>query len=307
MQTPGPFLALVLLLMSTTASYTQEARLSYALLPGKIYLLDIDMQQNTSSESINSEEINMFNHVVLEFRLDSVGPEDHFHMRVRYNKLLLSMLAPGLGIDINSSNGDNQVLTNLSDSLQGKWFGLTMGESGELISLVGLEEIFQNLADTSMQNSQQFEVTLGTLKEAYGPDAFKSLFDLFIAFYPPVQPILNWTSDLIYYLNTKPVEIANRYYFTKTTGEVVTIQGMGLIKAAKELKETLPMGEVSSTVSGSQTYDIQTDASSGWLIRCISKQRLLIETTIIKSTQLPAGLKIPSYTETAFEVKGSVQ
>lgn len=307
MQTPGPFLALVLLFMSTTASFTQEARLSYAFLPGKIYLLDIDMQQITSSESINSEEINMFNHMVLEFRLDSVTPEEHFFMRVRYNKLLLSMLAPGLGVDINSSNGNNQILTNLSDGLQGKWFGLTMSESGELISLVGLDEIFQNLVDTSYQNSEQFEVTLGTLKEAYGPDAFQSLFDLFIAFYPPVQPILNWTSDLIYYLNTKPVEIANRYYFTKTSDDVHTIQGMGLIKAAKELKETLPIGEVSSTVSGSQTYDIQTDALSGWLIRCISKQRLLIETTIIKSTQLPAGLKIPSYTETAFEVKGSVQ
>jgi hypothetical protein len=103
------------------------------------------------------------------------------------------------------------------------------------------------------------------------------------------------------------VEIVNRYYFTKTTGKVHTIQGMGMISASKEFPETLPIGEVSSTVSGTQTFDFQTEASSGWLIRCISKQRLIIETTIVKSEQFPAGLKIPSYTETAFEVKGFIQ
>jgi hypothetical protein len=67
------------------------------------------------------------------------------------------------------------------------------------------------------------------------------------------------------------------------------------------------LGEVTSRVSGTQTYDFQTDAFTGWLIRCISKQRLVIETTIVKSDHFPVGLKIPSYTETEFEVKGSIQ
>ncbi len=82
---------------------------------------------------------------------------------------------------------------------------------------------------------QQAEVSLGTLNEAYGPDAFRSLFNLFVDIYPTVQPIQNWTKDLIYYVNTKQVEIANRYYYTKTAGEVHTIQGMGMINALKSL------------------------------------------------------------------------
>ncbi len=300
-------LAFLLIMFNPAVTFTQETRLSYALVPGQIYLLEIEMQQNTSSESINSEEISMYSELVLEFRVDSITPDRLIHMSVRYNYLQLSMLAPGLGIDINSKTGHNLILTNLADTLQGKWFRLSMGESGELKSLEGLYEIFQKLQEHPWQDKPQAEVALGTLHEAYGPDAFQSLFNLFVAFYPNVQPIQNWTHDLTYYFNTKPVDIANRYYLTKTTGEVVTIQGMGMINALKEFSETVSLGEVTSRVSGTQTYDFQTDALTGWLIRCISKQRLVIETTIVKSDHFPVGLKIPSYTETAFEVKGSIQ
>ena len=85
---------------------------------------------------------------------------------------------------------------------------------------------------------------------------------------------------------------------------MVIIQGMGMLNAMKEFYETTGLGDVKSAVSGSQTYDFQLDPESGWLKQCISRQRVMIETTIIKSNYLPAGLKIPSYTETVFEVTG---
>jgi hypothetical protein len=217
------------------------------------------------------------------------------------------MLAPGMGIDINSESGKNPVLSSLLDSLENKWFNISMDESGELNSLKGLNTIFEEIASYPQSDSQQIELTLGTMHEAYGPDAFQSLFNLFMSIYPAVQPIANWTRDHIYYFNTKPVKIENRYYLTKTNGELVTIQGMGMISSIEEFTETIPLGEVTSSVSGTQTYDFHTDATSGWLKKCISRQRLMIETTIIKSDQLPAGLKIPSYTETYFEVKGYMQ
>ena len=80
---------------------------------------------------------------------------------------------------------------------------------------------------------------------------------------------------------------------------------MGMLNSMKEFEETTSMGEVKSAVSGSQTYDFQMDPESGWLRRCVSRQRVMIETTIVKSSYLPARLKIPSYTETVFEVNGS--
>jgi len=307
MKNAALIIALLFLAFSPKAVFSQDARLSYNLQPGSLYLLEIGMQQNTSSESMNSEEINMYSHMILEFRVDSLSPDNLIHMSVRYRDLLLSMLAPGLGIDLNSETGNNPALTTLVDSLEGKWFHLSMTESGKLDSLGGLADIFEMLAKFTTADQQQKEVSLGTLHEAYGSDAFNSLFNLFVTFYPSVQPIKNWTHDLTYYFNTKAVKIENRYYLTKTSEAMVTIQGMGMINSLKEFNETLPFGDVKSTVSGTQTYDFQTDAASGWIKKCLSRQRLVIETTILKSTQFPVGLKIPSYTETVFEVKGSIQ
>ena len=294
----------VLLMALSLAAFSQDTRLSYNLVTGKRYLLDIVMQQNTRSESLYSEEISMYNHMKLEFRVDSADPSGLIHMSVRYNDLLLSMLAPGMGLDINSETGKNRVLSDLIDSLQLGRFRVSMAESGELRSIVGLDSIFISLASYPVKDTNELEVILNTLDEAYGPNAFQSLFNLFVAYYPNVQPINNWTRDLTYYFNTKPVQMVNRYYLSRTTEEVLIIQGMGMINSLEEFSETISMGDVKSAVSGTQTYDYQADRETGWLKRCVSRQRVLIETTILKSSHLPQGLKIPSYTETVFEVKG---
>ena len=158
-------------------------------------------------------------------------------------------------------------------------------------------------------DSDTSELTLihQTLEEAYGPNAFRGLVNLFIAYFPVVQPIQAWTRDLTYYFNTKPVQMVNRYFLTKTTEDILTIQGMGMLTSTDEYRESLSMGEVSSSVSGSQTYDYQIDRESGWLVKCVSRQRVLIKTTILESLHLPAGLEIPSYTETVFDVRGSME
>ena len=296
---------LLLAAMSATA-FAQDARLSYNLQTGKHYLLDIDVQQNTRSESVNSEEISMYSRIKLEFRVDSVDASGLIHLSVRYKELLLSMLAPGLDMDINSENGSNPILSNLMDTLQLGHFYISMNKSGELKALEGLTSIFQSMAAYPAKDTNELEVILSTLDEAYGPNAFRSLFNLFVSYYPTVQPISNWTRDITYYFNTKPVQMVNRYSFTRSTEELVIIQGMGMLNSNREFAETISMGEVKSAVSGSQTYDYQADRETGWLKKCVSRQRVLIETTIVKSSYLPEGLRIPSYTETVFEVTGSI-
>ncbi len=296
--------AILLLLCSASAVHSQDARLSYNLVPGEKYILDIDIQQTTSSESINSEEISMYSRIKVEFRIDSVTPSGLIHMTVRYHDLLLSMLAPGMGLDINSGTGQNPILSNLIDTLAQKSFWVSMHESGEVYSIEGLQNIFRSMASCPVNDTNELQVILSTINEAYGPDAFQSLFNLFVAIYPNVQPIKNWTRDFTYYLNSKPVQMTNRFYHTRTSEELVTIQGMGMLNSQEPFSDTIAMGEVKSTVSGSQTYDFQVERNSGWLKKCVSRQRVKIETTIIKSTRLPEGLKIPSYTETVFEVKG---
>jgi hypothetical protein len=181
---------------------------------------------------------------------------------------------------------------------------MVMTPRGEMVELSGLEEIFAPLESLPVTDTSEQQVILATLQEAYGPYAFTSICNLFLWIYPVIQPMTNWTNDITYYFNTKAVEIVNRYFLSKSTDKVAVIQGMGMLNSTNEFFETTEMGEVKSAVSGSQTYDFQVDLVTGWLKRCSSRQRVMIETTILKSRYLPAGLKIPSYTETVFEVTG---
>ena len=299
-------LLLGLLLILSGPMRAQDPRLSYNLLVGESYLLEIDLQQGTRSESNDSEEISFYSLSNLVFLVDSMDTRMDYHISVQYSNLLISMIAPQLGIDISSSSGRNQLLTQMVDLLEKETFHLIMSPAGELKHLEGLDSLFSSLVSLAAADTLQQDVILNTLTEAYGPDAFTSVFNLFLWIYPVISPMNNWTNDITYYFNTKPVTMVNRFYLSKFTEEELVIQGLGMLNASKEFHETTSMGQVKSAVSGSQTYDFQVERESGWLKRCVSRQRTVIETTILKSSYFPTGLKIPSYTETHFEVKGSI-
>jgi hypothetical protein len=283
----------------------QETELKFRLRPGETYTLDIELHQDTHSESAGSDEITLYGRMKLDFLVDSVDGKGFIYMSAGYRDLLLSMLAPTMGIDINSERGRNSMLAAMLDSLQQPVFRMVIHPSGELDTLEELTSLFERISEGPAADTGEHEVILKTLDEVYGPDAFRSLCNLFVSVYPVVQPIRNWTRDFTFYFNTKPVQVVNRYYLTKTTDEVIIIQGMGMLTSDEPYHEKNGKREVTSTVSGSQTYDFQMDIGTGWLKECLSRQRLVIETTIVSDPHLPGGLQIPSYTETLYEVKGS--
>jgi hypothetical protein len=298
--------SLLLLLNIHSALFGQEPRQSYLLNPGETYQLEIEIQQNTYSESTNSDEITLYSKSRLEFTIDSVKTPDLIYASVKYVDLSLSMLAPGLNLDVNSNDGSSQLLSSMMDSLERHKFRVITDSRGALLGQEGLGERFQSLWDLPGSDSSEHALILNTLREVYGPDAFSSLYTLFVNIYPVIQPMRNWTNDVTYYFNTKPVQLVNRYQLARTTEDIMIIQGMGMINAQQNFREKTDLGEVESVVTGSQTYDFQMDRKTGWVKRCVSRQRILIETTIVESRYLPPGLKIPSYTETVFEINGSI-
>lgn len=295
--------AFILLWTFLPGAESQEARLSYNLQPGEQYLLEIDIQQNTHSESLRNDEISLYSLARIHFRVDSTVPGDLIYLTAGYRDLQLSMLAPSLQIDINS--GREGRLSDMVHALEGSPFRVVMDPSGELESLEGIGDLFRFPDMDPGEDTTETGVILNTLMEVYGPDAFTSLFRLFISIYPVIQPIRNWTRDITYYFNTKPVSISNRYFLSRVNDDRIIIQGMGMLEAGTSFSEENNESEVISDISGSQTYDIQADRESGWPLQGLSRQRILIESTVVRDPVLPRGLKIPSYTETVFEIKGS--
>jgi hypothetical protein len=282
----------------------QETLLRYDLKQGETFVLDVEIQQRTSSESVETEEISLSSHSLLEFRVDSVVPGEAYHMSVRYRDLRLSMIAPGLDIAFNSEDLSNPTLTAMLDSLESGSFQITIDRRGELTSVGGLDPAFISRSSTPEEAFSEQQVVLQTLEEVYGPDSFRSLAGLFLTVYPVLPSMTNWTNDMIYFFNTRPVQMAGSYNLARSTESYHVIQGLGMLNSSSGFEEETGLGRVESTVSGSQTFDFQMDRNTGWLNRCVSRQRVLIQTTILSSPSLPEGLKIPSYTETFFEVTG---
>lgn len=300
-------LILLALLATASAMRGQDEILAYRLDPGTRCALEIEIQQNTTSESLYSAEVNMFSRISLMFRVDSTDTDGLIHMTVHYSDLLLSVLAPGMGLDMNSGSGKNRLLKQLIDTLLYSDFKVVMKESGELYQMEGLSGVFSTLETVPAADTAERSVVLKTLEEAYGPNAFKGLFHLFVGYFPPLRGMRNWTRDLTYFFNTKPVSMVNRYTLSRSAENQVTVQGLGMLESGEAFPETSALGKVASSVSGSQTYDYQLDRATGWLRSCVSRQRVVITTRVIQSRSLPAGLEIPSYTETLFEVKGTIQ
>ena len=100
-------------------------------------MLDIDLQQNTRSEAMNTDEISLYSRTKMEFVVDSTDDQEHLHMTIRYAELLLSMLAPGMNIDINSSTGKNLMLSDMVDSLSNGTFHMVMDVTGDLTLTAG--------------------------------------------------------------------------------------------------------------------------------------------------------------------------
>jgi len=297
-------LAFVLLPGLAGETRAQEPNLSYRLQPGERYYLKSDLQQSTHSESIDSEEISFYSLTGIEFRVDSMDRSGNYFMSARYRDLLISMLAPHLDIDINSSSGKDRMLTEMVTLLEQDSFLLVMTPRGELLGMTGLDELFEPLTAYPAADTAEQEVIRKSLEETYGADALRSLFNLFVWIYPVLNPMTNWTNDVTYYFNTKSVSLVNRYMMSRSTDASVIIQGIGMLNSTKDFFETTGLGDVKSSVTGSQTFDFQMNPENGWLKRCVSRQRVIIETTILKSSHLPQGLRIPSYTETVFEVSG---
>jgi len=284
----------------------QDKTLGYKLDPGKRYSLKISVNQSTFSDTYDqSSDVTLDLRMTLHFDIQRQINDQYYTANVSYDELYLSMLAPSMNIDINSGSGKNLILSNLIDTLESRIFRLQLKRDGSFILFSDINACFFEMYDFNIGTEEERDVIIKTLREAFGNNAFNSICNIFVNLYPPDYQTANWDKSISYYFNTKPVAMTNRFFLVKQTIEQNTIQGIGMISPSESVTETNDGTTVSSSASGSQTYDLQADPESGWLHEGTSRQRIMVKTTIVRDNILPRGLEIPSYTETLFTLKGT--
>ncbi|MBN1132330.1 MAG: hypothetical protein JXR52_09000 [Bacteroidales bacterium] len=295
----------ILLCLPAISSRGQLTDQGYRLLPGKRYSLEISVRQNTHSENYYSRsDLRLDLNMTLHFDIVSASDSGGYHVEASYDNLFLSMLAPDMSIDINS--GKDNLLNILIDSLEQKPFRMYLNRDGSFILMDSISAFLNTFYHLEL-SGEELDVIIKTLKEAFGTDAFNSLCNLFINIHPTAESGTGWEKQFTYFFNTRPVKMINRFFPVKQTNQLRILQGIGMIITEKEIIGSSEQSTVSTTASGSQTYDLQIDPVTGWLKSGNSRQRILVKTKILEDSRLPSGLEIPSYVETLFTLTGQTE
>ena len=227
-------------LIVSASCFAQDAQLGYHLDVGKRYSLNISIQQNTFSENYDQgNNISLDLKMTLHFNIVSQLNNDVYYAMVKYDNLFFSMLAPTLKIDINSESGNNAILRLMIDSLEAKSFRIQLGRDGSMVMFGNINAFFYNMYDLDISSEEEQDVIIKTLREAFGNNAFTSIYNLFVNFHPAIDSTRNWEKDYTYYFNTKPVNMVSRFFLIKQTEVQNTVQGIGMISTDEQVLEVI--------------------------------------------------------------------
>jgi len=296
-------LYLFLFVLDTTFLPAQLVHPSFSLITGKEYALKVDVNQNTIAQSNGmDEDISLDIGAAYHFIVDSLDSDGNYMLSAFYTHLSISMVAPSMKISLNPESSSGKLLQEYLELLQNFRWKLVMTPAGELKEVSGLNEVFQLMSEREGSRVEQ-DIIIKTLNEAFGTEAVLSFSNMILHIYPDYNAPGRWEMNLKHNFNTREVDLRNKWYYTLNKSGQQLIQGMGVFNSAES--DTLEYGGLllTTSLSGNQTYDYQTNKESGWISSGNSRQRMIVLNKIVNDPSFPEGLEIPVYTETIYTIR----
>ena len=295
--------AVILMILCFFPVRSQEELPRYNLEIGDSYFISQELVQQTETENRElrsgaSLDINC----TVEFKVSSIDPDGNYHFECRYRDLSLSFYSPRSDLYISS---DNRAFSNIQtylDELERQPFGLGISAHGEIIKPAPLDSIIRSVFAEERPDSAHHDLIIKTVREAFGENALTSLVNIAMNVYSDTLDDSNTKYATIAF-NAKPMSVRNRFYYVPVDEKVLRVQGVGVIEETVD-NYTRENSSIATTMQGQQTYDLVFNRETGWISRGISKQRIHSLSTIRGHAEFPDGLKVPSFTETEYIIKG---
>jgi hypothetical protein len=275
----------------------------YLLEVGERYRLYQSFNQNTMTESSNvrgNVSLDILSTVIIE--VTGINDTLGYEIDCRYEDLELSLFSSDMNIAISSETRGISMIMKYIEMLEEHTFNGVLSYTGELISISNLDDHILLFYNEKEERSNEQDIIIKTLKEAFGEDAFTGFINLSLNVYCENQES-KCLKNVYYSFNAKPIILHNTFYMQPPTDEHIRIQGIGAIEAKEEEIE-FQGGTITSNMNGSQTFDHLFDAKTGWLIEGNSRQKIYVTSVFRGNNDLPDGLEVPSITETDFEFYG---
>ncbi|HKK62313.1 MAG TPA: DUF6263 family protein [Bacteroidales bacterium] len=294
---------LLILLSGYTSTLAQSARIKP--ITNNAYFLEISMMQETESE--NSE---LANNLSLElscniiFQLRDQLENSIYMFDASYENLELSFFSPQVDYYISSSQNDFKFIREYLAQLEQAEFPVTLSSNGQCLHVTGIDSLISSFQAKSKISTEQRQLFIKTIKEAFGEKAFKSLINLALHIYPNPAEEEDGINTYLFF-NAREIPIRENFFIQSAGDQMNRVQGIGVIA---EKIDTIQWNDFTliSSLKGNQTYDFLVYEKNGWIKEGISKQKIHSVSKISGHSDLPEGLKIPSLTITDYAFRGGI-
>lgn len=291
-------LPILILLFLSIAGYGMYPY-RYNLASGEEFTLDIQIIQNSSSESrFHARNVSLDVLTKVAFRVADQDSLGNYLLECRYRDPALTLFSTSLDLSLDSESGNRPLLTSLTDSLEALVFTLKMSVYGEPMAVDSLDRYIERAAGHLEGSQEEKELVTKTVKDAFGRGAFLNLCHMMLNLYP-VEPGRSVTKQVPHWFSQRILTKENSFYYTATPSGKWRVQGVGVIDE-EEVQEPLDRNRVLTNIRGKQTYDYLCDPVTGVIVEGVSRQRLFVRTLYQDRERFPEGLEVPSETVTKY-------
>ncbi len=270
-------LILMIAVLLLTACTPKEIILGFKPEVGATYQVDTTMDQDMT-QNFGGQPITISQHFEYGYtwHITEIDEDGNAHVEVTYNHIATSQSFGGqtLSYDSDTDEAPPPQLTGM-DLMLGRGFSMVISARGKVLSIDGLDEMYQDIVDASDVPEDQKDTFYQALEDSYGEAALsEQLSSLFVPYdETPAAVGHNWHIDqqvngLI------PVNIATDYTISALDKETATIDVQSTLSSDPENKTMLSGYQVAYDLSGTQTGSFTVRIADGITTQATLQQHL---------------------------------
>jgi len=289
-------LTLALILSATLFVQAQKYELALNLEVGKEYTQKSNAKM-TITQNFNGMPIEIGMNVKGDYTFKIMGAENNqYNMEVKYTVVEMEMeSAQGKSSFSSKTPSEQDIMSTMLSRMIDKHFTMIMSQSGKVIEIKGIDNLFGSLFEGYDLTEQQKEQILAQLKQSYGAKAIKGSFEQITAIYPEQKVKLGktWSTETSIEAGMS-VNLTTNFVLKAANTDYFLIHGEGNLASNPDAPYIKQNGmDMKILVDGQLTSEIKIDRKTGWIIDATIVQNLSGNTELKASEQMPDGMSIP--------------
>ncbi|PXY00862.1 hypothetical protein DF185_13265 [Marinifilum breve] len=289
-------LTLALILSATLFVQAQKYELALNLEVGKVYIQKSNAKM-TITQNFNGMPIEIGMNVKGDYTFKVMSADNNqYNMEVNYTTVEMEMESAQGKSSFSSNNPNEQdIMSTMLSRMINKPFTMIMSQSGKVVEINGIDNLFGSLFEGYDLTEQQKEQILAQLKQSYGAKAIKGSFEQITAIYPEEKVKLGkkWSTETNIEAGMS-VNLTTNFELKAANSEYFLIHGEGDLVSNSNAPYVKQNGmDIKILVDGHLTSDIKIDRKTGWIIDATIVQNLSGNTELKASEQMPDGMSIP--------------